>query len=49
MGENTGFPTRDNSIASFIAAVGGGTIAIVSLYDPVSLLANFYIPADFVQ
>ena len=41
MGENTGFNTRNNSIASFIAAVGGGTIAITSPSNTVTVRAPF--------
>jgi hypothetical protein len=41
MGENTGFNTRNNSIVSFIAAVGGGTIAITTPNNSVTVLAPF--------
>jgi hypothetical protein len=41
MGENTGFITRDNSIAAFIAAVGGGTIAIGTPSNTVTVLPPF--------
>jgi hypothetical protein len=41
MGENTGFNTRNNSIASFIAAVAGDTITIISPSNTVTVRAPF--------
>jgi hypothetical protein len=41
LGENTGFATRNNSIISFIAAVGGGTITVTSPSNTVTVLTPF--------
>lgn len=41
MGENSGFATRDNSIVSFIATVGGGSIALTTPNNTVTVLAPF--------
>jgi hypothetical protein len=41
MGENTGFNTRNFSIVSLIAGLGGGTIAITTPTNNVTVLAPF--------
>ena len=41
MGENTGFNTRNNSIAAFIASVGGGAITILTPNNSVTVLPPF--------
>jgi hypothetical protein len=41
MGENTGFITRDNSIASLVVAAGGPTLTIVSPANAETVLAPF--------
>ena len=41
MGENSGFATRDNSIVSFIAAVGGGTLTLTTPANSVTVRAPF--------
>jgi hypothetical protein len=41
MGENSGFATRDNSIVSFIATVGGGTITLTTPNNTVTVRAPF--------
>jgi hypothetical protein len=41
MGENSGFAVRNNSIVSFIAAVGGGTIALTTPANTVTVQSPF--------
>ena len=41
MGENSGFAVRNNSIVSFIAAVGGGTITLTTPSNTVTVQSPF--------
>jgi len=41
IGENTGFPTRNNSITTLISALGGGTVTVTSAANAQTIQAPF--------